>query len=131
MPSAIQGYPLTSPSSLPSACHFVLLVNPSHQCFKLGDRQTSNISTKPEKILGKIIGTSPTQIKTASFKRLKNDTINKMQTINTSTIHGEFKVDLSEVLQPIHTSLFCGEQPVKQPTVFHAANYHKTPQILA
>ena len=60
--------------------------------FRLGDNHTVNISTKPAKFLGKIIGSTPHQTKKATSQKLKDDALAVMKRIDSCTIRGEFKV---------------------------------------
>ena len=61
-------------------------------CFRLGDNHTVNVSTKPAKFLGKIIGSTPHQTKKATSQKLKDDALAVMKRIDSCTIRGEFKV---------------------------------------
>ena len=58
--------------------------------FRLGDNHTVNISTKPAKFLGKIIGSTPHQTKKATSQKLKDEALAVMK--SSCTIRGEFKV---------------------------------------
>ena len=58
--------------------------------FRLGDNHNVNISTKPAKFLGKIIGSTPHQTKKATSQKLKDEALAVMK--SSCTIRGEFKV---------------------------------------
>ena len=51
-----------------------------------------NVSTKPTKVLGKIIGSTPSQTKKATSQKLRNDVLMVMNRIDGCNIWGEFKV---------------------------------------
>ena len=74
-------------------------------CFRLGDNHTVNVSTKPVKFLGKIIGSTPHQTKKATSQKLKDEALAVMKRIDSCTIWGEVKVWIYQnyVLCSVHT----------------------------
>ena len=64
----------------------------SVQCFRLGNNHTVNVSTKPAKFLGKIIGSTPSATKKATSQKLRDDVLKVLNRIDCCNIRGEFKV---------------------------------------
>jgi hypothetical protein len=62
------------------------------QCFCLGDKCTTNVSSKPAKFLSRIIGASSHQTEKSTTKKLKDEVLTVMNRIDKCIIRGEFKV---------------------------------------